>query len=200
MFENRKVTNRKESGRIRRGDICLLAFFLFLALGCLVWSAVSRKDGQVLRISCGGEVIEEVDLTQMKRYDQTGAARGSASETVRYCLLLYGNGRASCGWYGERPDLAAAVPEGNSFNLLAVSADGVSMDAADCRDQICVHHIPIVSGGESIICLPHRLVVEIVGGTGTETPDVTTKAQGIKGETGWNNDTFRNGGSYETDG
>ena len=62
--------------------------------------------------------------------------------------------------------MAPSVPEGVSYNLLAVSAESVSMDAADCRDQICVHHIPITGSGESIICLPHKLAVEIVGGTG----------------------------------
>lgn len=191
--------NRTEGGRIRRADICLMAFFLLLALGSFAWAALSRKEGQSLRISCDGEVIEEVALAQRERHDQA-AARGSASETARYCLLLYVNGRASCEWYGERPDLAAAVPEGNSYNLLAVSGAQVWMEAADCRDQICVHHIPISGGGESIICLPHRLVAEIVGAAGTETLDVTAKAQGIKGETGWGNGTFRKGGGHEADG
>jgi hypothetical protein len=37
------------------------------------------------------------------------------------------------------------------------------MEAADCRDQICVHHIPISGSGESIICLPHKLVVTVTG-------------------------------------
>lgn len=200
MSENRREKNRREGGRLRRADICLMAFFLLLALAGFVWSAISREDGQTLRISCDGEIIEEVSLAQTRLHDPAGAARGSASGTVRYCLILYVNGRASCQWYGERPDLAAAVPEGNSFNLLAVSEEDVWMEAADCRDQICVHHIPISGGGESIICLPHRLVAEIVGAAGTETLDVTAKAQGIKGETGWGNGTFRKGGSHEADG
>lgn len=200
MSENRREKNRREGGRLRRADICLVAFFLLLALGGFVWSAVSLREGQSLQISCDGVVIEKVALAQMKRHDPVGAELGSASETVRYCLLLYVNGSVSCQWYGERPNLAAAVPEGNSFNLLAVSEEDVWMEAADCRDQICVHHIPISGGGESIICLPHRLVAEIVGAAGTETLDVTAKAQGIEGETGWNNGTFRNGGSHETDG
>jgi len=35
---------------------------------------------------------------------------------------------------------------------------------ADCRDGICVDHTPISLNGETIICLPHRLVIEIDGG------------------------------------
>lgn len=204
MSEIIEKNNRKEGGRIRRADICLMAFFLLLALGSFAWAAMSRKEGQSLRISCDGEVIEEVALAQRERHDPAGAARGSASETARYCLLLYVNGRASCEWYGDRSDLAAAVSEGNSYNLLAVSGARVWMEAANCRDQICVHHIPIAGGGESIICLPHKLAVEIVGGADTETPDGMAKVgetEGeTEGETGSDNGTFRNGGGYETDG
>lgn len=196
MSEIIEKNNRKEGGRIRRADICLMAFFLLLALGSFAWAAMSRKEGQSLRISCDGEVIEEVALAQRERHDPAGAARGSASETARYCLLFYVNGRASCEWYGDRP----AVPEGNSYNLLAVSGAHVWMEAANCRDQICVHHIPIAGGGESIICLPHKLAVEIVGGADTETPDGMAKVGETEGETGSDNGTFRNGGGYETDG
>lgn len=192
--------NRKEGRRIRRADICLMAFFLLLALGSFAWAALSRKEGQSLRISCDGAVIEEVTLAQRERHDPEGTARGSASEPVRYCLLLYVNGRASCQWYGDRPDLAAAVPEGNSYNLLAVSGAQVWMEAADCRDQICVYHIPIAGGGKSIICLPHKLAVEIVGEADAEAPDGMAKAERTEGETGSDNGTFRNGGGYETDG
>ena len=38
------------------------------------------------------------------------------------------------------------------------------MEAADCRDQICVRHRAVSAVGESIICLPHKLVVEITTG------------------------------------
>lgn len=200
MSENIKEKNRGEGGRIRRADICLLACFLLLALGGFVWYAASREDGQTLRISCGGEVIEEVDLAQLGGHGSAGAGRGSAPETVRYCLILYENGRASSEWYEKSPDLSAVLSEGSSYNLLAVGGEWVRMQAADCPDQICVHHIPIKGGGESIICLPHKLAVEIVGGTDEETPDAIAKAQGTKGEAGWNNDTLRKGGCHETDG
>lgn len=165
MFENGKESNRKSERRLSRADLCLAAFFLLLALGIFGWSAINRKEGQTLRISCDGQVIEEMSLAQIRQYDPAEAGRGSAAETIRYCLLLYANGRASCEWYETKPDLAATVSEGSSYNLLAVDGEGVWIQAADCPDQICVHHIPIKGGGESIICLPHKLVVEIAGGT-----------------------------------
>lgn len=165
--------NRIDGGRIRRTDICLVVFFLFLALGCFILFAARRTDGQVLRISYDGQTLTEVPLLQAQK---TEADNG----TARYCLILYEEG-ASCEWYEVCPDLTSAVPEGVSYNLLAVSASGVTMEAADCRDQICVHHIPITGGGESIICLPHKLVAEIAGEADSETLDGVAKAENANG-------------------
>ena len=36
-----------------------------------------------------------------------------------------------------------------------------SMIEADCPDQICVHEKAISADGESIICLPNKIVVEV---------------------------------------
>ncbi len=162
MLAERMENNRKNRVQIRRGDVCLITFFLFLALGSFVWFAMSRKDGRTLRISHDGQTIASMSLAQEGPRDMETAH----SETARYCLILYDEECISCKWYEAGGGLAPSVPEGVSYNLLAVSAESVSMDAADCRDQICVHHIPITGSGESIICLPHKLAVEIVGGTG----------------------------------
>lgn len=155
----------------------LAAFFLLLALGIFGWSVWRREEGQTLRISCDGRIVEEVSLAQIRQHDPTIAGRGSEAETVRYCLLLYTNGRVSCEWCEESPDFSETVPEGSGYNFLAVDGKRVWMQAADCPDQICVHHIPISGTGESIICLPHKLVVGITGGTDEEgSLDGITKA------------------------
>ena len=164
MFESGKKSNKNRDRWISRADFCLIALFLFLAMGIFGWSSLRREDGQTLRISCDGQIVEEVSLAQIRQHGPAGAGRDSAAETVRYCLLLNVNGHVSCEWYETKPDLVTTVSEGSSYNLLMVSEAGVSMEAADCPDQICVHHIPIKGGGESIICLPHKLVVEIRGG------------------------------------
>ena len=38
------------------------------------------------------------------------------------------------------------------------------MEKADCPDQVCVRHSAISRNGESIICLPHEVVVSIEDG------------------------------------
>jgi hypothetical protein len=38
------------------------------------------------------------------------------------------------------------------------------MTAADCPDKLCVKQRSIAKEGETIVCLPHRVVVKISGG------------------------------------
>lgn len=47
------------------------------------------------------------------------------------------------------------------YNIVEISDNSVRMHESDCRDQICVHSSPIKNVGETIICLPHRFVIEI---------------------------------------
>ena len=49
-------------------------------------------------------------------------------------------------------------------NLLKISNGYVKMIEADCPDLICVNHPKIHYQNESIVCLPHKLVVEIIKG------------------------------------
>ena len=37
------------------------------------------------------------------------------------------------------------------------------MEDADCPDRLCVKQGRIKKVGESIVCLPHKVVIEIVG-------------------------------------
>ncbi|MDO5037599.1 MAG: NusG domain II-containing protein [Tissierellia bacterium] len=53
-------------------------------------------------------------------------------------------------------------------NTLKISEEGVYMAHSSCPDQICRHMAPISQVGETIICLPHKLVVEIKSDTSQE--------------------------------
>ena len=44
----------------------------------------------------------------------------------------------------------------------------VSMIKADCPDKICVNHAAISKKGETIVCLPHKVVIEVVDQDGTQ--------------------------------
>ena len=48
-----------------------------------------------------------------------------------------------------------------NINILVIKDSEAFMTEADCPDGICVAHRPIKNTGESIVCLPHKIVVEI---------------------------------------
>jgi hypothetical protein len=54
------------------------------------------------------------------------------------------------------------------FNEIVIQDGEVVMTDADCNDQICVHTKAITGSGQSIICLPNRVSVEVVGNTNEE--------------------------------
>ncbi len=47
-------------------------------------------------------------------------------------------------------------------NTVWVKDGQVSVIFADCRDKICQNHRSISKTGETIVCLPHKMVVEII--------------------------------------
>ena len=48
-------------------------------------------------------------------------------------------------------------------NKVVINDGKVSMTEADCPDELCVKTGKISRAGETIVCLPHRVVVEIKG-------------------------------------
>lgn len=51
----------------------------------------------------------------------------------------------------------------HGFNLIQIRDKTVTILDADCNDKICVDYGTISKAGEIIVCLPHKLVVEIKG-------------------------------------
>lgn len=56
------------------------------------------------------------------------------------------------------------VEQGKYSNTVCLGEGQVFVKEADCPDQYCVRHVPISREGESIVCLPARLVIRISGG------------------------------------
>ena len=60
-------------------------------------------------------------------------------------------------------------------NVVVIAEGQVSVTEANCPDQICVHHVPLSdAGGTPIVCLPNRLVVEIIGPADPNQPDTVS--------------------------
>ena len=48
-------------------------------------------------------------------------------------------------------------------NTVLLEKDGVLMSKAHCPDKLCVHQGKITKAGESIVCLPNKIMIEISG-------------------------------------
>ena len=58
------------------------------------------------------------------------------------------------------------LEDGSGANTVQVERGRIRISAADCPDQVCVKQGWISGGAVPIICLPHRLTIEIVDGGG----------------------------------
>lgn len=57
-------------------------------------------------------------------------------------------------------------------NLIEIKDGRVHVEEADCPNQDCVHQGWIDAAGEQIVCLPHKLTVDIVDESAKATYDV----------------------------
>lgn len=54
----------------------------------------------------------------------------------------------------------------DGVNRLVIREGQALVSEANCPDKICAGHRPISMEGETIVCLPHKVVVAITGETG----------------------------------
>lgn len=50
-------------------------------------------------------------------------------------------------------------------NICRIENGRAIMEYADCPDQVCVHASAISKHGQTIICMPNRVVLEVINGT-----------------------------------
>lgn len=58
-------------------------------------------------------------------------------------------------------------------NLLIIKDGYASITEASCPDKLCVHQKDIRADGQTIVCLPNKVVVKVIGG---EAPEVDAVA------------------------
>ncbi len=59
-----------------------------------------------------------------------------------------------------------SLEDGSGTNIVQVERGRVRVSEADCPDQVCVNQGWITDGTAPIVCLPHKLMIEIVNGGG----------------------------------
>lgn len=63
--------------------------------------------------------------------------------------------------------------EDGSYNRLEIKDGRADITEASCPDKICVKHRPVSRRGESLVCLPNKVVVEIENGQAPEVDGTT---------------------------
>lgn len=94
----------------------------------------------------------------------------SSGDTVRVTVdgELYGT-------YSLSQSISEDIRTGENaseLNRMVISDGKAYMEHASCPDGICVSHRPIFRDGESIVCLPNKVVVTVITDGGTDAPDI----------------------------
>lgn len=77
--------------------------------------------------------------------------------------LLISCGGERFGSYSLLEDREIVIERNNHINKITIDNGIVSMSFSDCHGQDCVKQADISKTGQSIICLPNQVVLEITG-------------------------------------
>lgn len=58
-------------------------------------------------------------------------------------------------------DTTIDIPGRGGTNTLCIKNGQASITEADCPDKLCVHQGSIQHNGESLVCLPHKVIVKV---------------------------------------
>lgn len=130
----------KKVSKIRVNDILLGAGLLLgaLCLWCVIYFAGRNTDKNTLT------VVITVDGQEYYtgRLIENGAEEKNAKSTV-----------------GDKREIDV-----DGHNKVVIAGGEVWMDSADCPDKLCVGQGRISRSGQTIICLPNKVMVTIKGG------------------------------------
>lgn len=68
----------------------------------------------------------------------------------------------------ENRTIQIGEKQDGGINILVIENGSAFVTEADCPDELCVKQKKIFRTGESIVCLPHKLVITIIGGEESE--------------------------------
>jgi len=71
-------------------------------------------------------------------------------------------------------DDSMVIGDGDHTNTLVIQGGVASISSASCPDHVCMKRGTIRYDGESIVCLPNRLVVTVINGEDSGI-DITTR-------------------------
>ena len=88
------------------------------------------------------------------------------------CVLVLENGVEKARYPLATDTEVVLTAADGGINVLVIENGKALVREADCPDGICVGHRPISMAGETIVCLPHKLVVKIAVQSDTDGVDI----------------------------
>lgn len=130
--------------RITKPDIILFALLILAgSFGFAAMHFFQKQTGTYVQITVDGVLYGTYDLNQTSAADP------------------------------DEPVTIPVIINGTETNTLQILNHKANMIQADCPDQLCVHQKAIGKQGETIVCLPNRVVAEIKGGSTSELDSVS---------------------------
>lgn len=108
---------------------------MLIGTSALVFQQLSMKTGRMVKVYLDGKEVKSFSLDEDTEYKIVAASDRE----------------------GQSDD--ADIFEG--YNILVIERGKAYISEADCHEQICVKHNAISKTGETIVCLPHSLVIEV---------------------------------------
>ena len=130
---------------IRKADIILFVVLVIAGLAASAVLAMSHSGGDTVIIESGGELYATYPLAE----DRVVIVPSPQEKVLP----------------AHQPDDSKPASEQfTHYNVVTISGGKVLVSEASCKNQVCVKHSGISLSGESIVCLPNRLLVRIEGG------------------------------------
>lgn len=134
--QNEQMENAKKSFCKRyKSDIILILIVLLIGASALVFQQLSMKTGRTVMVYLDGKEIKSFSLDKDMEYKIVAAS--------------------------DREGQSVDLDEFEEYNILVIKDGKAYISEADCHEQICVKHNAISKTGETIVCLPHSLVIEV---------------------------------------
>ena len=143
----------------KKNDIIILIVLLSIAAaGLFVFHLTHLGNGKKVRVTVDGELFGEYDL----------GINDTEDDSTEFDAVVGGQGAGRSDAVkkdqnNEKKNVQRIEIPGKIGKCILIIYDGkADMESADCPNQICVHHSSISHKGETIICLPNRVAIEIV--------------------------------------
>ncbi len=141
---------------VTKADIGFLFGILAFAFLGLLFLQQHREDGSYMEVSYDGAALGKIAISEQEE---------------AYYLLTDGELQKlkkenDMEWAAQIAQIEEN--QAGNYNIFMCKNGEVRMIKSNCPDLLCVHHYPVKTAGENIICLPHKVVIAITGEKGKE--------------------------------